>query len=157
MAMKVYNFSAQEETVSQVTQTPSVGLGTRVTYKGEEYVYCYNAGAAAVTVGLGVKLVTGASGYSIAATSLANVYSPLVGVVKNTAFASGDYGWVMVRGFATVSFVTSITKDYCPIALGLGGKFIESSGPTTLGTSIIVGVALNPAGSTGYAFIRGHA
>ncbi len=153
--MSVYGIPAHEENVSAVTQTPSISIGERVNFKGEEYVYCYNAGAAAITVGLGVNFVTGASGYSICATAHANVYTPLVGVVKNTAFASGDYGWVCVRGFTTVSFVTTITKDYCPIALGLGGKFIESSGPTTLGTSVIVGVALNPAGTTGYAFIRG--
>ena len=156
--MKFHSASpVEEESVSNVTQTPSVEIGTRRFHAGEEYVYCYNAGGASVTVGLGVKFVTAASGYSVAATSLTDVYSPLVGVVKHTAPSSGDYFWAMTRGFTTVSLVTSITKDYCMLALGAAGKFIEASGTTTLGTATVVATALNPAGTTAYAFIRGNA
>lgn len=146
-----------EETVSACTQTNSVQLGTRRTWKGEEYVYCYNSGGAAISTTVGVKFVTGASGYSVAATSLTDTFNPCVGVVKHTAFASGDYGWIMVRGFSNVKVVTASTADYKMLALGAAGSFIEASGTTTLGTATVVGYALShntAAGGLVYAFIK---
>jgi hypothetical protein len=147
-----------EEGVSQVTATPSVALGTRRFYKGEEYVYCYNAGGAQASVNLGVKFQTGASGYSIAQTSLTDVFNPLVGVVKHSTLAAADYGWIMVRGFSNVKLVSASTADYKMIALGAGGSFIEASGTTTFGTAVAVGHLLSHntgAGGTAYGFIKG--
>lgn len=161
--MKYYSAGPiNEESVSAVTATPSVQLGTRRMYKGEEYVYCYNAGGGAIatSVALGVKFVTGASGYSVAATSLTDVFNPFVGVVKNAAFAAGDYGWVMTKGFASVSVVSASTADYKMLALGAAGAFIEASGTTTMGTATVVGHALSHntgAGGSVYAFISSKA
>lgn len=146
-----------EESVSAVTATPSVELGVRRFYAGEEYIYCYNSGGASIAAGKGVKFITGASGYSVAATSLTDVFSPCVGVVKHTAIASAEYGWVMSKGFATVSVVSASTADYKMLALGAAGSFIEASGTTTLGTAVAVGYALSHntgAGGSVYAFIR---
>lgn len=146
-----------EESVSQVTATPSQRLGDRRFHAGEEYIYCYNSGGAAIAKGLGVKFITGASGYSIAGTSITDSFNPCVGVVKHSTMAAGDYGWVMVRGFASVSVVSASTADYKMLALGAAGKFIEASGTTTLGTAVAVGYALSHntgAGGTVYAFIR---
>ena len=148
-----------EESVSQVTASPSVEPGTRRFEKGEEYVYCYNSGGGQASVNLGVKFVTGASGYSIAATSLTDVFNPCVGVVKHSTMAAGDYGWVMTKGFATVKLVSASTADYKQIALGAAGSFIEASGTTTLGTAVAVGYLLSHntgAGGSAYAFIKAN-
>jgi len=145
------------ESVSQVTATPSVGLGTRVIWKGEEYVYAYNAGGAAINKGLGVKFITGASGYSIAATSITDTFNPCAGFVKHSTFAAGDYGWIMTKGFASVTLVSASTADYKMIALGVDGKFIEASGTTTAGTATKVGFLLShntAAGGSAYGFIN---
>jgi hypothetical protein len=145
------------ESVSQVTATPSHNLGERVIHNGEEYIYCYNAGGAQISKGLGVKFVTGASGYSVAATSLTDTFNPCVGVVKHSTLAAADYGWVLSKGFVTVTVVSALTADYKAIALGVDGKFIEASGTTTMGTAAKVGVALNVntgAGGSAYAFIN---
>jgi len=147
-----------DEPVTNVTATASVDLGTRVVYKGEEYVYCYNAGATIAT-GNGVKLVTGASGYSVAATSLTDVVNPCVGVCNLTECPTGSYLWVMKEGFRNVVMVSATTADYIGIALGVDGKFIAAAGGTgTVGTGAVVGYALNAntgAGGTVYARIFG--
>lgn len=149
-----------EEGISQVTATPSVGLGARRLHQGEEYVYCYNAGGAQASVQLGVRIITGASGYSVAQTSSADVFNPCVGVVKHSTFAAGDYGWIMTKGFATVKFSTarSAGVNYLMIALGVGGIFIEASGTTTMGTATVIGHAIGTpapdASGTAYAFIK---
>jgi hypothetical protein len=146
-----------EESISACTQTPSVGLGTRRTWKGEDYVYCYNSGGGQASIGNGVKFITGASGYSIAATSITDVFSPCVGVVKHATMATADYGWIMNRGFATVKVVSASTADYKMIALGAAGLFVEASGTTTAGTGTVVGYALShntAAGGSVYAFIK---
>jgi hypothetical protein len=149
-----------EESVSQTTQTPSVGLGARRWHKGEEYVYCYNGGGAQASIQLGVKFATGASGYTIAQTSITDTFNPAVGVVKHSTFAAGDYGWVMVKGFSNVKVVSASTADYKMLALGAGGFFIEASGTTTLGTAVAVARALShntAAGGVVYAFINTNA
>lgn len=146
-----------EESVSQVTAVPSVEIGSRRIHKGEEYVYCFNAGGAQASTGLGVKFITGASGYSIAQTSVTDVFNPCVGVVKHSTMAAADYGWVMVKGFATVKLVSASTADYKQIALGAAGSFIEASGTTTLGTAVAVGYLLShntAAAGQAYAFIK---
>lgn len=156
-AMDVHGGPAFEESVSQVTATPSVSLGERRVWQGEEYVYCYNAGGAQVSKGLGVKFITGASGYSIAATSVTDSFNPCVGVVKHSTMAAADYGWVMTKGFASVTLVSASTADYKMIALGAAGTFIEASGTTTLGTATKVGYLLShntAAGGSAYAFIN---
>jgi hypothetical protein len=147
-----------EESISAVTATPSVGIGMRRWHQGEEYVYCFNAGASQASVNKAVKFVTGASGYSVAVTSLTDVFNPLVGVVKHATLTTDTYGWVMVRGFASVNVVSASTADYKMLALGAAGAFVEASGTTTLGTATVVGYALSHntgAGGSVYAFIKG--
>ena len=62
--------------VSASTAAPKASIGDRVIHKGEEYVLCYNAGGASITQGNGVKFITGASGYSVANTSVTDVFNP---------------------------------------------------------------------------------
>lgn len=154
--MDVYGGPLLDGTVSQVTATNSVSLGERALYKGEDYVYCYNAGGASIAQGNGVKLVTGCSGYSVAATSLTDVANPCVGVAKNVAIPSGEYGWIMQKGFTSVVMVSATTADAQAIALGVDGKFIAGGG-TGVGTGAVAGYALNAntgAGGTVYATIK---
>ena len=151
---------AFDEGVSQVTATPSTRIGSRRQVDGEEYVYCYNAGGATIAQGRGVKFVTAASGYSVAATCLTDVYSPFVGVAKNVALAAADYGWIMTRGFASVVVISAVTSDGLMIALQTDGKFVEASGTTVAGTATVVGHTLScntAAGGTVYAYFRGQA
>lgn len=155
--MNVYGGPALEESVSQVTATPSVPLGTRRLYKGEEYVYCYNSGGAQISVNLVAKVITGASGYSIAGTSITDVFNPAVGLVKHSTMAAADYGWVMVKGFGSMKVVTASTADYKMIALGAAGSVIEASGTTTLGTAVAIGFLVShntAAAGTAYGFIN---
>jgi len=155
--LKFYGSTAFDETPSGVTATPSTELGSRRFWKGEEYVYCYNSGGATASVAYGVKLVTAASGYSIAQTSLTDVCNPCVGVVKHADIPAASYGWVMTKGFTSVKVVSATTGDYVALALGAGGVFIAGSTSSTVGTGAVQGYALNAntgaAGSV-YAFIR---
>lgn len=159
-SIAAYGGPAFEEGISAVTATPSVAIGSRRVHQGEEYVYCYNSGGSSAAAGKGVKFITGASGYSVAVTSLTDTFNPFVGVVKHVAIGSAEYGWVMTRGFASVSVVSASTADYKMLALGAAGSFIEASGTTTLGTAVAVGYALSHntgAGGTVYAFLHSKA
>lgn len=156
-AMNVYGGPVPDESVSAVTATPSVAVGQRRIHQGEEYVYCYNGGGSSAAAGKGVKFITGASGYTIAVTSVTDSFNPCVGVVKHVAIGSAEYGWVLTRGFASVSLVSASTADYKMIALGASGSFIEASGTTTIGTALAVGYLLSHntgAGGSAYAFIK---
>lgn len=157
--IKFYDSISFNETPSAVTATPSVELGARRVWKGEEYVYCYNAGGAAIatSTGLGVKLVTGASGYSVAATSITDTINPCVGVVKHAAIAAASYGWVMTKGFATVPAVSNITGDYIALALGAAGAFVEQAATSVGGSHAVCAYGLNVntgAGGSMYCFIK---
>jgi hypothetical protein len=158
--LQQYGGPVLEESVSQTTLVPSVPLGARRQHKGEEYVYCYNASGGAISATVGVKFITGASGYSIANTCATDAFNPFVGVVKHSALATSEYGWVMTRGFSNVKVVSASTADYKMIALGEDGYFIEASGTTTLGTATVVGYLLShntAASGLAYAFIKGGA
>lgn len=157
----VYGYqAAYEESISAVTATPSVDIGARRVHKGEEYVYCYNAGGAAIDKNLGVKLITGASGYSVAATSLTDVVNPCVGIVRHVTMAAGDYGWIMTKGFANVKYHanSTITGDYVAVGLSTDGRFgLAAFGTSVVGTNNVAGFALGAntaSGGTFYAFIR---
>ena len=159
----VFGFDAiLEESVSQVTATNSVELGTRALWKGEEYVYVHNAGTAQISPTYGVKLVTGASGYSVAVTALTNTAHPCVGVVKHATMATATYGWVMNKGFTALEAVadSTITGNYLAIALGVDGGFHESVPLTDAvhkGTFAVVGWGLGAdtaSGGSFYGFIK---
>lgn len=144
------------EGISAVTATPSQSLGEIRIFNSEAYVYAYNAGGSDAYPKAGMKYVTGASGYSVANTSLSDTFNPLAGVVKHATIPAASYGWILQRGFTSVVVVSASTADYKMIALGIDGKFIEASGTTTAGTGHCVGFALSHntgAGGTVYAHI----
>lgn len=148
---------AFEEVISQVTATNSVDLGSRRIHKGEEYVYCYNASGADIQPTYGVKLVTAASGYSVAATSLTDTAHPCVGVVKHSTFTASYYGWVMTKGFTSLEMDVdqSAATDYLLLSLSKNGTF-QPSTPVTdavhVGTFAVVGWGLNVTVASGGSF-----
>ena len=158
----VFDALSFEESVSAVTATNSVDLGSRRVWKGEEYVYCFNAGGSQASPSYGLKVITGASGYSVAVTSLADVANPFVGVVKHATLTTDTYGWVMTRGFVNVeaSADSTITGDYVAISLDADGTFHQAYPVTDavgVGTFAIVGHGLDvdtASGGSFYAMIR---
>lgn len=160
MASMYYNTSTgYEETVSHVTATNSVRLGDRRYHDGEEYIYCYNAGTATGTTNKGVTPVTGMTNYSFTISSNTDVCNPLLGVIKHADIPASSYGWVMCKGYASLTVVSATTADKLPIALGKDGTFIEAEiEVATAGTSTKAGHAYNAntgAGGTIYAKVCG--
>ena len=82
------------ESVSNVTATPSVELGTRRLYQGEEYEYVY--ASTTVPVGYG-GAYTGTSGHTVVATGIVSgEYA--AGFCKHATIAGGTYGWLLKKG-----------------------------------------------------------
>ena len=148
-----------EESVSSVTATPSRNLGDRVTVGGEEYVYAFNAGTGTLSKGFVAKLITGSSGYSVAATAQTDVFNLAVGVVKHADIAASSYGWLLVRGYASLTPVTALTSAdaVVPLACGASGSVIQwaATGPTQ---GLAIAFAAGPNCSAGVsglvAFVR---
>jgi hypothetical protein len=92
-------WAGYNESVSAVTATPSVELGSRQFSDSREYVYMYNGGAVAYPAR--VVQVSGVTGYTFVVTfaSGAGVHAQPFGVVRNATIAAGSYGWVLTRGF----------------------------------------------------------
>jgi len=120
------------ESVSNVTATNSVELGTRKCVDSRDYVYVYNAGGSDINPTYGVT-VSGGTGYSVTVSSVTS-NSPLVGVVRNATLTTGTYGWAVVRGATNieVNADTSLgtgTAEQCAV-LGDDGVFSRVTGAT---------------------------
>ena len=101
------------ESVSTVTATNSVTLGTRRVESGVEYVYVYNAGTtAAVGYGMIQSLM---SGFSVVVSSVSG--DPCFGVVANTDLEATSYGWIAVRGPVHIDMAG---MNHCTAATGMG-------------------------------------
>ena len=155
--MTVYGGPGFEESVSAVTADPSVDLGSRRLYKGEEYVYCYNAGGTTIAKTYGVKLITGASGYSVADTALTNVANICVGVVKHEDLEAADYGWIMTKGFTQVEHAADSASvgNYIAISLARSGTFHQAAPLTDavhVGTFAVCGYGLAVSAASGDSF-----
>lgn len=160
MVMQYFDPVCENESISAVTATPSTEIGARRTHKAENYIYCYNNGTGTAAVGYGVKLITGASGYSVAATSVSDAINPCVGTIKHVDIPSSSYGWVMTKGFQNVHSPANsvVVGDYTLIGLGSSGTFATYvAGTGVIGTLNACGFALGAnTGSAGtmYAFIN---
>lgn len=112
-----------EETVSAVTATPSVSLGTRRLEGATEYVYAYNGGSIAYQGA--PAILTATSGYSFVVTfaTAADMGCTVLGIVQNATIAAGSYGWVAVRGFANARTVaTAVALNDNLAVLDAGGS-----------------------------------
>lgn len=120
------------ESVSAVTATNTVELGTTRVVGSESYIYVYNDGGEQVIPGKGV-VVSGLSGMSVTLSSVTGV-DQLIGVVKHATLTTATYGWVVTRGFVPVKCTAnSIVSAGDPLILGADGLFAALlSGITSL-------------------------
>lgn len=88
------------ESVSNVTSTNSVDLGTRATYAGRQYCYVYNAGNSQISVGQGA-IMTASSGYSVTVSSVTGL-DIFVGVCHHATIATAQYGWLVTHGHTKI-------------------------------------------------------
>lgn len=165
MALNYHALPVEFESVSNVTLTNSVDLGTVRVFNGEEYVYVYNDGGVQVLPGFGV-VMSGNTGYSVTHSSTTS-FNYCIGMVKHATFAVAGYGWLLTRGFTNVKMhadSSGIVGD--PIYLGLSGTVVGLGLKNTSTTAFSqatsqfgvqpIGVCVQATASagTGYAFIR---
>lgn len=81
-------------------------LGERVIFKGEEYVYVYNAGATDANVGLAM-VMSGLSGYSLTISSISGQDVPMC-VVKHATILASGFGWGLVRGITPIQTASTM-------------------------------------------------
>jgi len=126
------------ESVSQVTATNSVELGTKVTVDGCDYVYVYNAGGEEIDRYHGC-ILSAVSGYSVTVSSV-SAQDALFGVAHHVTIPTANYGWVMVRGFANVvnARASSALTAGADLYLASDGKFDSRDviGTITAGTFV---------------------
>lgn len=139
-----------EESVSNVTSTNSVQLGTRVTVDGNDYVYVYNSGAATIAQGYGAYLPSASMSAWAASfcVSVSNAASQsggekLVGIAHNAAIATTKYGWVCTRGtvYAIPDASAVSANSGVELVPGVDGGFVAYAG--TAATALRIGVTLN--------------
>lgn len=105
------------ESVSNVTATNSVEIGTRVTTGGRTYCYVYNGGNSQISVGRGATL-SATSGYTVTVSSITMV-DAFVGVCYHATIPTGQYGWLVTRGNTKVAAVAN-TAIAAADVLGVG-------------------------------------
>ena len=87
------------ESVSAVTATNSVALGSTRSDGTNRYVYVYNGGTTAV-VGAGV-IISANSAYTVGVTSVLG--DLCAGVVKHADLKTNYYGWIAVKGPVSIT------------------------------------------------------
>ena len=121
-----------------------VALGTRVTYKGEEYVYVHNAAATDASVGRAM-VMSSLSGYSLTVSSLSGYDQPFC-VVKHASIPAGGFGWGMTRGITQVAVESTVATGVW-LTLGDDGAFKTFIGSSN--TDTIQGAAVAKVLSSG--------
>lgn len=96
--MAFYKQQIWQESVSAVTTTASVDLGTRRIVDGSEYVYCYN-GATVADKRSVVRPLTAGVAYTFSVTTTSNSVQPIIGVIANATCAASSYCWVLTKGY----------------------------------------------------------
>lgn len=130
---------------------PEVGYRTAV--GDEEYVFVYNTGNSAIRPSFGA-VVSAVTGYSVTVSSTTSV-DFLVGVCKNVTISTGEYGWLMTKGFAVVEMEADNSCAAGQIlALAADGEFALKSNSTGYPTPA-VGKAMEAmaSGASGSAYI----
>lgn len=135
------------ESVSAVTATPSVDLGTRRTWNNESYIYVYAATPISQSVG---AIMSGVSGYTCFATGIISG-AFCIGFAKHESLTTGTYGWLLTRGFvssAVNGMVSTAIAATDGIMLGVDGKIANAA--ASVGGHLI-GKAMTATGSAGSA------
>ncbi len=138
-------------TTSLGANDPEVGYRTAV--GDEEYVFVYNAGNSQINPTYGAVL-SAVTGYSVTVSSTTSV-DFLAGVCKNATIATGEYGWLMTKGFTQVEMEADNSCAAGEIlALAADGEFALKSNSTGYPTPA-VGKAMEAiaSGGSGAAYI----
>lgn len=141
------------ETTSNVTATPSVGVGMLASdAAGNNYIYVYNTSNSQISQGQFAVLATNVSGMSVTITNVAAGMDLAIGVARNATLTTGTYGWLMTRGFTGISTDAASGVTGQVLALGsLGnfqvltsaaGSFVTAPPVGRLQTSVATGVTI---------------
>lgn len=152
--MAVYDARLYTESVSAVTATNSVEVGTERRVGDECYIYVYNAGNSQIPPSYGAVL-SAVSGYSVTISSTTSV-DLLVGVCKHATLTTGTYGWLLTKGFVEVEMEADNSAAAGQIlALAADGEFALKSNSTGYPTPAVgKTMAAIASGASGTAFIR---
>lgn len=141
-----------EESVSAVTATNSVQLGTVRWFNGNVYRYIYNKSSSEAGVGKAMVYIganaSASSGFSMTVSSVGGDYD-LGGIVEHAAIPAGYYGWVLVNGVVAGCETSSGTTAGYNVALAADGRF-RSRSATTGDLLPAVGVALTATAASSY-------
>ncbi len=117
------------ESVSAVTATNTVELGTIREQGGDRYVYVYNAGNSQANPGL-LLTITALTGYSVTISTTTSI-SPVFGVVKHATMTTGTYGWMLTKGQAPLRAEASTGLAVAdPLVAGTDGVNARKTGAT---------------------------
>lgn len=144
------------ESVSHVTLTGSIDIGTRRTVSGDRYVYVYNAGNSEIAKGRGAVLAGGATSYSATVSSVSRA-DQLLGVCKHATIATGAYGWLLEEGFCDVQMhADDSATTGSLLQLGADGAFVIAVSAVTANYANKCGKALEGIGSgaAGSAYVK---
>lgn len=141
-----------EESVSAVTNTNSVALGTERWVNGNKYRYIYNKSSSQAVPGKAMVYIganaSASSGYSLTVSSVGGDYD-LGGVVEHATITTGAYGWICVNGVVSGCETSSGTTAGYNVALAADGYFRARSA-TTGDLYPAVGVALTTTAASSY-------
>ncbi len=121
------------------------GLLDRAYDRGRCLVYVQ--ASAAITAGDAVLIGSDGSAASLDTTNSANAGGKKVGVAVAT-FASGEYGFVVVNGVATLNVATSAAAGARLNTTGTGGTLDNDGG---VGAEVVEGIGITTAESGGTA------
>lgn len=154
MAVVFSNEKIFNESVSNVTATPSEQVGALRRKDDEQYVYVYNAGNSQISPSYGTT-VSAVTGYSVTVSTTTSV-DICMGVVKHATLTTGTYGWLMSRGFCQIQMgANNSAAAGVPIGIGSDGTFAHVT-QTTIAAGPILGKAMEAiaSGASGSAYLR---
>lgn len=152
------------ESVSAVTASPSVVLGTRrVDSAGNVYIYGHNAGASQMNPGCAAVIGSANTSYSFTATNAAAGVGFLAAVCHHSTIPAGSYGWMGVNGLFRAAPDTNAASMNAGdiLVIGVDGGFVAGGATLSTGTrwgfaitSMITGYGVNTFTSLGKAWIK---
>lgn len=109
--------SISNVTATRGTKDPQ--LGTRITYKGNQYIYVYNGGGSQIDVGkVGVAL-NGCTEFTCTVSAVSGDIP--VGVCLHNTLTTDTYGWLLTKGYG-VAFANSATTVGSPLQINSNGS-----------------------------------
>jgi hypothetical protein len=133
--MAVYEMKlVNEESVSAVTATPSVDVGTTRIHGGIFYRYMYNGGSVAYK-GCPVVMTASTAGNTfvvtvatidICTTAAGTREGGFVGTIHNATCAAGSYCWVATKGMLNCRPQSSAIAVAKKVKIGDGGGFVDA-------------------------------